>query len=539
MKITQALREWHVKNGASAEASDGEIAALTMDALLNDKLSQAELKQLTVDTDGVKGASLLARLELLAGGTETPETPSEKPATAPYAKKAPRFDKVFGEGDPSRISSMEELFQNDGALVVDKSGCMPRVKSIKERFNNDRKEAFFPEQNGRGKKHPMAGQRAIHMENGFRKEINHASEFEKKIHNAFFKMLIESATDHRDIPHRLKMTEEDNHCLTYAFHEVKWGGTLGDFENPHTQINGDRLTDRDRKAIIDDSGTGGINIAPITFDEAIIQTPLLFGEFFPSVNVVPVNRGRRVEGGTISNVTMNSSGAQGDASTITLETTASFIGSFNTNIFVVDGAIELGLDFLSDTPIDVTSILIEQYGRVLMVYLDEQIAIGDGTTEPEGIMVASGTTNIATTNGNTGPPTVGDYEGLMFGVGKAFKQGHPMNRILFGGSETSYQRVRGIAVGTTDQRRVFGMDEESYELFEHPYGVGGGLANTQLFFGVMPRYRMYKRLGLQILTTTEGKELTLDNLLLITARARYGGQIEDGSAFAVSTDAQT
>jgi len=36
--------------------------------------------------------------------------------------------------------------------------------------------------------------------------------------------------------------------------------------------------------------------------------------------------------------------------------------------------------------------------------------------------------------------------------------------------------------------------------------------------------------------TTEGRELTLRNKMLITSRARYGGRLEDGNAAAVTTN---
>jgi HK97 family phage major capsid protein len=197
------------------------------------------------------------------------------------------------------------------------------------------------------------------------------------------------------------------------------------------------------------------------------------------------------------------------------------------------------MDFMSDSPVDLGSIVSQQYGQVLLQWLDEQVNVGDGTTEPEGVMNASGTTAISASNGNTGPPLVGDYEGLLFGINKPFKQGFATNRITFGGTEQSYQRSRSIAVGSTDERRVFGMDHESYTLLNHPYGIGEFFANTQLNFVNWGRYRMYRRLGLGIKVTTEGQTLVRGNLMMISARARYGGQIETGSAAAVTTNSQS
>ena len=47
------------------------------------------------------------------------------------------------------------------------------------------------------------------------------------------------------------------------------------------------------KTLIDDATSGGLEAAPIVFDDMVIQTPLLNGELFPLVTTVPLDRGRR------------------------------------------------------------------------------------------------------------------------------------------------------------------------------------------------------------------------------------------------------
>ncbi|WP_196300513.1 hypothetical protein, partial [Streptococcus pneumoniae] len=83
-----------------------------------------------------------------------------------------------------------------------------------------------------------------------------------------------------------------------------------------------------------------LEIAPIAFDDQIILTPLLNGEFFPRFNTVPITRGRRIESASMGNVTLSSGGA--DGTDIPLFATAAFIAAFDTTIFVVNGSIEIG-----------------------------------------------------------------------------------------------------------------------------------------------------------------------------------------------------
>jgi HK97 family phage major capsid protein len=384
-------------------------------------------------------------------------------------------------------------------------------------------------------RHPWAGQL---VKEGERTLIG-ASECDKAIGGAFIKWQIESSGT--KIPRALRMTEHDRDLVQYALKEEDWVGVIngsGSEDEGAIGIKSPRkLTPGEQKALIDDATSGGVEAVPRVFDDQMIETPLLNGEFFPFVNVVNITQGRLIDGSSIGNVTISSGGA--DATAIPLFDTTSFVSAFDTTIFVANGSIELGLDFMSDSPIDIAARISSQYGQQLLTWLDTQICTGDGTTEPDGIVGASGVATPASANGNGGPPTVGDYESLLFGVAKQYRAGTPATRIRYGGTETSYQRARSIAVGASDERRVFGMSHEDYMLLGHPYGIGGGLSNVQLIFGNFARYRMYRRLGITIRTSTEGKELVRGNLMLITARARFGGQIEDGGAFAVMPDAQT
>ncbi len=53
--------------------------------------------------------------------------------------------------------------------------------------------------------------------------------------------------------------------------------------------------------------------------------------------------------------------------------------------------------------------------------LDRVIAIGDGTTQPQGIFNTSGLINVNAALGSAGPLTVGDAEALVFAIGKQYR----------------------------------------------------------------------------------------------------------------------
>lgn len=552
MKLTEALKKWLVDAGlAAATASDDEMKDAAGKALVSGKLTNEKFAELTKDPDADKAKSLDSKLDaILAAQKATDDRISklEKGDTPPAGDPPagdPPADPKAGKPDQKKDgkpSMFDKAFAgSDGANSGDDYVTVKFI-GAHERYAKSRAEQHFPEVTAKGVKHPFAGQRLYEgTPTGAKRFLDAPSELDQAIGGAYIKWCLraEKGSD-AGIPACMRMTEHDRDLIQYALREYNWGGVIkgtGSEDDGAIAVKNRKLTDMEIKAIIDDSTSGGLEIAPIVFDDMIIQIPILNGEFYPRVNTVNITRGRRIEGGSIGNVTLTSGGA--DATAIPLFNTANFISAFDTTIHVVNGAIEIGLDFLSDSPIDVAGIVSAQYGQVLLAWLDEQVCVGDGTTEPEGIINATGTQTVNSANGAGGPPTVGDYEGLLFGIPKNYKQGYPSNRITYGANETSYQRARSIAVGTTDQRRVFGMTHEDYMLLGHPYGINEQFTNRQIIFTNWGRYRMYRRLGLTVKVTTEGKELVRNNLMLMTARARYGGQLEDGNAAAVMADAQS
>jgi HK97 family phage major capsid protein len=515
IKITESLAARLVElELCAADANEEAQSEATKTALLDGKLTLEEYVELTKEPEAEEANQLKTSLETIMDRLEAIE------------KREPSdLSKLFAQAQ-----GVEETEGDEGKV---------RVVGAHERYDKAKTASRYPEFTRQGSRHPRAGMRVREMthEGGIR-YIDEPSQLDQAVNGAWFKYQLHREYGGRP-PVWARLTDHDLELVKYAVKNLEWGGVInGDGAEVHGAIgvNNRKLSDWEQKQLLDDTTSGGLEIAPIVFDDAIILTPYLYGELFPLVNVVTITRGRRIEGATMGQITWSS--GQADATPITLFNTANFVTAFDTTIYGAAGCIEIGLDFLSDSPVDVAGLITTMYGEGLLNWLDEQIAVGDGTTEPEGVTVATGTVAVASDNGNVGPPTVGDYESLLFGVLKQFR-GTDRNRAAFAANETTYSRARGIAVGASDARRVFGMTHEDYMLLGHSYKICGNFANTQVVFGNFNRYRMYRRLGLTTKVTTEGRTLVRANEMLISARARFGGQIEDGNAFAVTTDAQS
>lgn len=518
--LTARLRKYATeKLKVKAGASDAEIKRAVGAALLGGSLHVATLKTLTgAAPDDKKGKK--------KSGSGTGTATLDADEIARIARRAVRKEQARAGRKGTGISP--SFVFNKGAQV--------RVKEAAESYDGSTKAAIYPEfsgKSGNGTPHLLAGMPAEY--NG--RPLMVPSERDKAISGAYIKFCVNRQLPGDQLPRGMKMTDHDRELLMYALHNEKWVGMLGGdgSEFGATKVKRAKLNELQIKALLDDTISGGIEIAPVVFDDAIILTPVLYGELFPFVNTKPISRGRRIKGASLSLPQFTSGTVEGSA--ITPFNTAAFISAFDTGIYNASLAAQFGLDFEEDTPVDIGSQFTESAGLQAMAWLDKMIAIGNGTNEPTGIFTATGTVSVGSDNGAGGPPTVSDYEGLAFGISKQYRT-EPGAFPVYVANDTTYRRARGIAVGPGDERRVFGMDHQSYNLMDRPFKVQADIPNNKVAFVNLRRYRMYRRLGMNVRVEAGGMQLALTNTRLLVIRMRWGGQLETGNACAVMTDAQ-
>jgi HK97 family phage major capsid protein/HK97 family phage prohead protease len=331
------------------------------------------------------------------------------------------------------------------------------------------------------------------------------------------------------------LDDQDRELMELAYAE-KWCGEVGNQYAP--ELDGMRA-----KTILSDSVSGGTNVVPFWFDADLITFPLLTGELFPMVDLRNVPRGNTVHAGSMQNPTVNWNTAEG--TDMPLFDTSSLIAAVNSSIFNVTCAIEVGRDFLADSPADVGRALVGQVGEKLASELDRVIAAGNGTSEPTGIATASGTTTVHSANGTGGPAVVADYSGLLFGIGKQYRTA--AMRCAFLSNDTTYQRSRAVRIdphslSTTVNQTPLLSDVNSFNEYRSlgfPHKINNSLGNSTAIFAAMAKYRMYRRLGFEIRWITESAELARRNTALLVVRGRFGGQPIDGGACAVQPDQQS
>lgn len=327
------------------------------------------------------------------------------------------------------------------------------------------------------------------------------------------------------------LTEHEQELVKEIYNDHDWVGDVGGQYIPGAKLS--QIFHTKGNDLINDSLSGGEYLVPYFFDVDVITFALLNGEIFPYVTVKDLTWSNSVHTGSIANPTMAWSGSEGSDASIPLETTDGLVASITANVYNVAAAITIGRDFLSDSPVSVGEELHSLFGQRYLAELDKVIAVGDGSTQPEGLTNASGTIVYTSKNGSAGPFVVSDVEGMIKTLPKQYRgQKHRCAWLM---NDSTWFVLRGISVSGSDQRRIFGYDYENYTLANRPVMISADLPATFMSFFRPDLYRMYRRMGLQIQTSMEGKTLMQNNELLIVARGRFAGKMMNGVAAAVCT----
>ncbi len=535
MKITKLLRAWLVKNtDVKEDTSEEDCRKAVASALVDDTLSTEKLQELSKDPAEDEANEFSKRFDAIASGLEnltallTPNQDKKKEEKS--VEKEEKSEEVpKTKAAPSRTAKMISQIGGFADTGSDDSVDV-RVKGAVESYSTTKSAMHYPDRTRKGSPHLFAGDRVKNQ--GV--PMDTPSEQEQALSGTWAKFQLLSVTPKlAGSAHRAweRLSDHEKSLLAHLTENGDWDDSRDEKSSKRTGYPGGL------KALIDDATSGGIEAAPIVFDDQVIEAPLLYGELYPLVNEVPLDRGRRIEGVAVDRVTAGWGGV--DDTAISLFDTSSYVAAFDTTIYRWEGAVKIGLDFLSDSPISFNSIITRQYGERLLEDLDDVIADGDGTTQPEGIMQKSGTTSSAWGSATS----IGNYESLRFTIHKREHKPNVKNTAVFCGNETSYSRAKALAVGTTDARRLFGSGNfgtngyDDYRIMDRPYKINESLGNTEVFYAILARYRMYRRKGIAVRTSTEGDTLIRANEMLIAVMARYGGQLERAACAGKTTTA--
>lgn len=536
------LKKWLTDNGfLAADAKDADVDAAVERAMKEGKLSLSQYKGLLnekspdekVADDRAAFAKMISDPIIAAfSAAKAVEPKAEEKVEEPTKEKSIDIDALVAEKVAAALASQKPADTHLGSKVFSLASTVSdekhpdtvRVKSAAARFS-DTKTARICD------KGPNAG-KAMTLDFRGGKQVDMPSQLDNALSAAWFKFQV--APEH--------LTEHDKSLLVYTVEHKDFVNTDANSADPR-RLNSDEIADWKYRintgykvSLLDDSTSGGQYAVPEFYDTNAVIVPANVGELSPYVSITEVPRGHSAVSHAIGLPTITAV-AEGTAQTVFDAT--SYISTFSCTFYPAQCFIEVGRDLLSDATPQFGNEIMFQMGKAFAAWMDEQIAVGDGTTEPQGVFNASGTTAVASTNGVGGPLDISDLVNLMTGVNKAHFANYDRSRARWLMTNTEYMAFRRLSTGiVNDDRLLFGDDLKSYNLLG--FGVStpySGMTNSQVGFAQLGGYRWYRRQGVQFGLETAGKTLTLTNTNLVYGRTRNGGKLERGAYAAVMTTA--
>lgn len=472
----------------------------------------------------------------------TPGDDDEPLSAAEVSKQLAEMEKKLEEKLKKQFVDSGQFLGDDGASLMsmsrsvsDDDELMIRVKSVVEGYNHTPTALTYKSHRAK-----LLGIDGHPMKYGER-EVDVSTERTKTLSAVWLKLQCAPES----------LTKREMEHVHWTLHNEKFHVPDGKGTNSRLLTEDERHDVLDRhmnfytrgynKTLLDEtSGSTGAHAVPEFFDMDMIVTPTLASENLLSfVNVVPVNRGSSAENFILGRPTI---GAHTEGSALSLFTTTGFITNHDTDFFRAMGAMEIGLNYEEDAHPGLVDGIIGQYRESAALWFNEQIAAGDGTTEPTGIVNESGTADITPSNPTTGGIVLTDTMNSLFGIDKAHRTrgGDQSYRqsLIFICFDQTYKRIRSISTGVTgDTRQVFGMDVHNYELFGQPVIIVESGITAAHFIAVQAKgYRLYLRQGLRFFREEAGSTLRRANTFLIGCDLRAGGRLDEG-AYASVIDA--
>lgn len=525
-----------------ATRDEAEVRKHAADKIVAGELSPATIAELSVEPEITKANTVIdAKIDSVRS-----EFASQFKAFGEELlkalKPAPAADPETPATDTSKQTSADlvKAAGGDGASLEDSN---VRVKEAVERYSSTR-SALLYSKSANIHNRAAFGDAPVVGPDG--RSIDEPSNRDKAVAGAWFKHMVNRycRSNNVIVPAWCKMSEHDRDIVKWAVHNCEFNGPVGATKEDQDDdsvrggvLKGQKAVgDLTRKALLDDSTSGGLEAVPIEFDNLAVMTSLLNGELMPLVTFQNANR-RRMEGYSMGEFTF---GNTAEGTGIVPFDTSSFIAAFDTNIYPITGAVEVGLDFLDDSPNDIGAQIEARYGEGFLKKMDDLICNGSGTDEMLGLFQTSGVTTPASSGGSL-PYTTSDAELMLATVTKPYRQ-RAGRRAVFLSNETVYFRFRGIPHGTNEaELRAFGMNYEEYSMLGHPYKINENAPDSATAgFFCMDRYRAYRRAGYSVrVVGLNDAASALKNTQTVVVRARVGGQLELSAAGVILDDLPT
>jgi HK97 family phage major capsid protein len=277
------------------------------------------------------------------------------------------------------------------------------------------------------------------------------------------------------------------------------------------------------KALAEGTSSAGGYLVPAGFREEIIARMPDSAELAPHVRVVPV----RTDTGSVPSLATDISvtwTAGGDAENVAFNATDPVLGSVTWSLKRGDAITKMSRELVADSQPSIVEFITRLFREAIASERDKMIAVGNGTSQPQGISNASGLTAVDVAGAIA-------YDSLI-----EIEQSLPMKyrargRWIMNG--TNLQRIYSMAdsQGQPIFRRdvVAGLPES--RILGYPVCQQNNLADGEIYFGDLGYYLWFDREEMGVESTTLSGDAFEKHQVWVKVWERADGKVGLPEAF--------
>jgi len=280
------------------------------------------------------------------------------------------------------------------------------------------------------------------------------------------------------------------------------------------------LTDVQRKALSEGTPSAGGYLVPDSYRAELVARLPELSDLYPHVRVIPVDSDAGSMPSLATDVTITWGRAENEAIT---ETDPAF-GQVSWSIVNMSALTYLSRELVSDGNPGLIGVITELFSDAIAAERDKKIALGTNSSQPEGILSATG---VSTVSGCSGALTYNKLVSLKFALARKY---HRNARWLM--NETSLGWVHKIsddngmpilhdALISDDVPRILGL----------PFSTQADIDDGLIVIGDLSRYFWFDRRRMEIETTTSGGDTFKKHQVGIKVVERVDGAVALGEAF--------
>ena len=278
-----------------------------------------------------------------------------------------------------------------------------------------------------------------------------------------------------------------------------------------------------RKALSEGTNNAGGYLVPTEYRAELIKRLPELSELFPFVRKVPVI----TDAGEYPKLDTDVTITWGRSENAAVTETDPVFAHLTWTVRNMSAITYLSRELVSDANPGIIETITSLFSEAVAAERDKMIAIGDGSTQPEGIYSAAGLSSVAV----GGSLTYAKLVELKFELKRKY---HRNARWLL--SSTNLQRVTSI---TDDDNLPIFRDAlvagESPRILGRPYSIQDDLPDSVIFFGDLSHYLWFDRERMIIESTSTGGNTFAKHQVAVKVVERCDGKLGITEAFVKAT----